>query len=44
MEITILSTDDSGRVYVAEAYARRSAGALENLLWRIKRQWRRWYP
>jgi hypothetical protein len=44
MEITILSTDDSGRVYAAEAYARRSAGALDNLLWRFKRQWHRWFP
>jgi hypothetical protein len=44
MEIYIVSTDESGRVHQAEGSARRSAGTLENLIWRIKRQWRRWFP
>jgi hypothetical protein len=44
MRIDILSDDESGRVYHPEAYARRSAGTLDNLLWRLKRQWRRWFP
>jgi hypothetical protein len=44
MEIYIVTTDESGRVHQAQASARRRAGTLENLIWRIKRQWRRWFP
>jgi hypothetical protein len=44
IRIDVWTLDDSGRVMGTEAMARRSAGTLDNLLWRLKRQWRRWFP
>jgi hypothetical protein len=37
--------DDAGRVRDSYVYNRRlTQGPLDNLLWRAKRQWRRWFP
>jgi hypothetical protein len=37
--------DDAGRVRDSRVYNRRlTQGPLDNLLWRLKRQWRRWFP
>jgi hypothetical protein len=38
--------DDSGGVVRKRFYSmsRREQGPLDNLLWRAKRQWRRWFP
>jgi hypothetical protein len=46
LEIHVRTDDDSGRVlYDAYAYPSRRAGSpLDNLLWRLKRQWHRWFP
>ena len=45
IEILVMTDDESGRVVYADAFARRSAGSpLQNVLWRAKRQWHRWFP
>jgi hypothetical protein len=38
--------DSSGRVvrFVCSENVRISQGPLDNLLWRAKRQWHRWFP
>ena len=42
----IIGIDDSGTVVFKREWPRRTTpqGPLANLLWRLKRQWRRWFP
>jgi hypothetical protein len=45
IEILLVCGDYSRRVVRKEVYERRVTGnAIDNLLWRIKRQWHRWFP
>ena len=44
IRIDVYILDPSGRVMRTETQARRSAGTLDNLLWRAERQWHRWFP
>jgi hypothetical protein len=45
IEILIVCGDYSGRVVRKEVYERRVTGnAIDNLVWRAKRQWHRWFP
>jgi hypothetical protein len=40
-----IEIDESGHVLFKDAYpTRRTQGPLDNLLWRAKRQWHRWFP
>jgi len=40
-----ISFDDSGSAAVKEVWPRRKTqGPVDSLLWRAKRQWRRWFP
>jgi hypothetical protein len=45
IEILVMTADDSGRVLGASTVPRRRTGSpLDNLRWRLKRQWHRWFP
>jgi hypothetical protein len=40
-----VAIDDSGHVQEMHGFPRRTTqGAVANLLWRLKRQWHRWFP
>jgi hypothetical protein len=41
----VIGIDDSGSVVEKLGYPRRTTkGPLDNLLWRLKRAWHRWFP
>jgi hypothetical protein len=41
----VISVDDAGRVTDTDSLNRRATeSTLDNLLWRAKRQWHRWFP
>jgi hypothetical protein len=43
--MVMIGIDDSGTVVFKRVWPRRTTqGPLANLLWRLKRQWHRWFP